>query len=139
MVYTSSGRPTAALVENHKAVIDHTRYWVACDTQAEAHYLLAVINSDVLRDKVKPFMPKGQFGARHAHKHLWKLPIPTYDPTDPTHAAVSQAGRNATQATQQTYAGTTAATGTVRSQLRSWLEESLEGRAVEETVAHLIG
>ena len=25
-------------------------------------------------------MPKGQFGARHLHKHLWKLPIPEFDP-----------------------------------------------------------
>ena len=139
VVYTSSGRPTAALVENHKAVIDHKLYWVACDTLAEAHYLLAVINSNVLRDKVKPFMPKGQFGPRDAHKHLWKLPIPTYDPTDPTHTAVAQAGKNAIQATRTNHPGTTAATGTVRSQLRSWLKESPEGRAVEETVSHLIG
>ena len=139
VVYTTSGRPTASLVENHEAVIDTSLYWVSCETQAEAHYLLAVINSDVLHDMVKPFMPKGQFGARHVHKHLWKLPIPTYDPTDPSHTAVSQAGNNATQAAQTNHPGPTATIRTVRNQLRSWLKESPEGRTVEETVAHLIG
>ena len=139
VVYTSSGRPTAALVENHKAVIDHKLYWVSCDTLAEAHYLLAVINSDVLRDKVKPFMSKGQFGPRDVHKHLWKLPIPTYDPTDPTHTAVSQAGHNATQAAQANQPGPPAKIGAIRRRLRSWLKESPEGKAVEEAVSHLIG
>ena len=139
VVYTSSGRPTAALVENHKAVIDHKLYWVSCDTLAEAHYLLAVIYSDVLRDKVKPFMSKGQFGPRDAHKHLWKLPIPTYDPNEPTHAAVSQVGKNATRAAQTNHADPPATIRTVRNELRSWLAESPEGKTVEETVSHLIG
>ena len=139
VVYTSSGRPTAAIVDNHKAVIDYTLFWISCDTQAEAHYLLAVINSDVLRDKVEPFMPKGQFGPRHVQKHLWKLPIPTFDPTEPTHAAVSQAGKNAIQAAQTNYPDPPATIRTVRKELRSWLAESPEGKTVEETVSHLIG
>ena len=139
VVYTSSGRPTAALVVNHKAVLDHSLYWISCETLAEAHYLLAVINSDVLRDRVKPFMPKGQFGARHVHKHLWKLPIPAYDPTDPTHTAVSQAGNNATQVAQTNHPRPPTTIGAVRKRLRCWLNESPEGRTVEETVSHLIG
>ena len=139
VVYSSSGRPTAALVDNRKAVIDYTLFWISCDTQAEAHYLLAVINSDVLRDRVEPFMPKGQFGPRHVQKHLWKLPIPTFDPTEPTHDAVSQAGKNAIQAAQTNHPDPPATIRTVRNQLRSWLKESPEGKTVEETVAHLIG
>ena len=43
-------------------------------------YLVAVINSDALQEAVKPLMSKGQFGARDLHKHLWKLPIPEFDP-----------------------------------------------------------
>ena len=139
VVYTSAGRPTAALVNNHKEVIDTKLYWISCGTLAEAHYLLAVINSDVLRDRVKPFMSKGQFGPRDVHKHLWKLSIPTYDPTDPTHTAVSQAGHNATQAAQANQPGPPAKIGAIRRRLRSWLKESPEGKAVEEAVSHLIG
>ena len=138
VVYTSSGRPTAAIVECSKAVIDHTLYWISCDTRAEAHYLLAVINSNVLRDKVKPFMPKGQFGARHLHKHLWKLPIPKYDPNNPTHTAVSEAGKKATRAAKTNCLDQSKHFRTIRNHLRSWLQESLQGTNVEQTVSDLI-
>ena len=42
-------------------------------------------------------MPKGQFGARHLEKHLWKLPIPEFDPDEPLHIDISEAGRVAAE------------------------------------------
>ena len=85
MVYTSSGRPDSRPRRGpQRSNRPGKLYWVSCDTLAEAHYLLAVINSDVLHDRsVNPFMSKGQFGPRDVHKHLWKLPIPMYDPNRP--------------------------------------------------------
>ena len=85
LVYTKSGVPTAALLEDSAAIVDHLLYWVTCADQQEAYYLLAVINSDVLNELVEPLMSKGQFGARDLHKHLWKLPIPQYDTSDELH------------------------------------------------------
>ncbi len=35
-------------------------------------------------------MPKGQFGARDLQKHLWKLPIPEFDPDNAVACAIAE-------------------------------------------------
>ena len=97
VVYTKAGEPTAALLDDGRTIVDHLLYWVTCKSLEEAHYLLAVVNSDALREAVKPLMSKGQFGARDLHKHLWKLHIPEFDAGDPLHVAVCRAGRAAAE------------------------------------------
>ena len=92
IAYTTSGEPTATLISDDQAVLDTTLYQVTCRDLNEAYYLLAIINSDTLRASVDQFMPKGLFGARHLHKHLWKLPIPAYDPNDANHNDLSRLG-----------------------------------------------
>ena len=82
VVYSSAGTPTAALLCDDGALVENVLFWITCKNLLEAHYLLAIINSDALYEAVVSLMPKGQFGARHLHKHLWKLPIPKFDPTD---------------------------------------------------------
>ena len=85
VVYTGiSEIPTATLVNDNEAIIDSALYWITCKNVDEANYVMGIINSDVLRKAVKPMMPKGQFGARDLHKHLWKLPIPEFDSSNPT-------------------------------------------------------
>ena len=97
VVYTKSGEPTAALLRENDALVDHLLYWIACENIGEANYLLAIINSNTLYREVASLMPKGQFGARDLHKHLWKLPIPAFDAGDSLHDRVSQAGEAAAQ------------------------------------------
>ena len=80
LVYTTSGQPTAGLLGEDEILVDHVLYWISCRNIEEANYLLAIINSVSLYNAVSGMMPKGQFGARHLHKHLWKLPIPEFDP-----------------------------------------------------------
>ena len=45
-------------------------------------------------------MPKGLYGARHFHKHGWKLPIPRYHADDPLHVRLSELGATAEQECQ---------------------------------------
>ena len=144
VVYTGiSGIPTAALVDDHEAIIDHALYWITCKDMQEVNYLMAVINSDVLSIAAIPLMPKGQFGARDLHKHLWKLPIPEFDPGEPLHAALSNAGQTVADAAarhlthlQQTLPRVTVTIA--RRELRKWLRSSPEGKVVEETVGRLL-
>ena len=79
VVQTEAGQPTATLLAEATTYVDETLYWISCKDLPEAHYLLAIINSQILYEMVQPLMPKGQFGARHLHKHLWKLPIPEFE------------------------------------------------------------
>ena len=143
IAYAGSGRPTAALVSDETMLIDYTLFWVACKDMEEASYLLAIINSEALYEGVQPLMPKGQFGARHVQKQLWKLPIPEFDPEDSLHAVVSEAGRVAAEGAAERLARLRQDRGEVavtiaRQEVRKWLRESTDGKAVEEAVEELL-
>ena len=144
VVYTKSGQPTAAMVHDDEVLIDHTLFWITCKNMQEANYLLAIINSQTLYDAVIPLMAKGQFGARHLQKHLWKLPIPEFDPRNRRHVAIAKAGEEAAQGASQQLERLREerekVTVTVaRRELRRWLRESPEGKAVERGVGRLLG
>ena len=144
IAYAASGTPTAALVSEDEVLIDYTLFWVACKDVDEANYLLAIINSDALYKGVQPLMPKGQFGARHVQKHLWRLSIPAFDPSQQLHVTISEAGAAAAAAAgkkleqlrQERGDGLTIAIA--RRELRNWLRVSTEGKEVETAVARLL-
>ena len=144
LVYTSSGQPTAAILHDDAALVENLLFWVACKDTDEANYLLAIINSAALYDAVSDIMPKGQFGARHLHKHLWKLPIPEFDPSQELHAIIAEAGATAAitagkklEALRQ-QRGDRLTVTIARRELRQWLRTSTEGRNVETAVARLL-
>ena len=143
MVYTKSGRPTAAILQNNEAIVDHLLFWVTCTGLQEAYYLLAIINSDILYEMVMPFMSKGQFGARDLHNHLWKLPIPEFDSDEQLHVGISEAGQAAAEGAAEQLAQLHQERDDVtyriaRRELRKWLADSEEGRAVETLVGELL-
>ena len=129
VIHTEAGQPTAALLQSDHVIVDSTLYWVTCKDIQEAHYLLAIINSDALYEAVASLMPKGQFGARHLHKHLWKLPIPEFDPANAAHVALADAGEAAAAGAARELARLRAdrerVTVTIaRRELRKWLRSS---------------
>ena len=97
IAYTTNGEPTATTIRDDRSVLDHTLFQMVCHSDEEAHFALAIINSDALATAAGTFMPKGLFGARHFHKHGWKLPIPRYDAGDPLHVRLSELGKAAEQ------------------------------------------
>ena len=147
VVYSKSGTPTAAILDDRNIVIDHLLFWITCRSIEEAHYLLAVINSAALHEAVRPLMSKGQFGARDLHKHLWKLPIPEYDPNNALHAETSAAGKSASEGAARELARLRAdrqasnrifSVTVARRHLRAWLRASDEGLRVEQAVTELL-
>ncbi len=140
VVYTKSGRPTAARLWDRDAIVENTLYWMPCGSDEEASYLLAVINSDALRDAAEPLMSRGLWGARDLHKHLWALPIPRFNPHDELHAEVAATGEAAAEGAARQFAGRDALTSAAaRKLLRQWLADSPEGREVERAVGELLG
>ena len=145
LAYSEAGQPTAAIISDARAIVDTTCYWITCRDMQEAHYLLAIINSDTLYETVMPLMAKGQFGARHLHKQLWKLPIPEFDAGNVLHASLALAG-------ERTAAGVAERLDTLRDQrggrltvtvarreLREWLRSSLDWAVIERLMHLLIG
>ena len=144
MAYTKSGEPTAVLLEDERTLVDHLLYWVPLRSIEEGHYLLATINSEALKKAAMPLMSKGQFGARDLHKHLWRLPIPNFDPDNLTHITVSEAGASAALGARARLQdllekrGDKLTVTIARREIRRWLRESPEGKAVEDAVRELL-
>ena len=100
VAYTRSGRPTATIVRDNKAILDDNLFQTECASVNEARYVLAFVNSNQLATAAETFMPRGLYGARHLQKHGWKLPIPRYDSNDPLHVRLSELGETAEQECQ---------------------------------------
>ena len=79
VVYTGWGAPTAAVLHEDDAIVDYKLFWIVCRDEREAHYLMAIINSDTLADAVNKYTTPNWSGkTRGLQKHLWKLPIPEF-------------------------------------------------------------
>ena len=117
------------MLDDDNAMVDYKLFWTTCRDAKEAHYLLAIINSDTLYELVKPLMSKGQFGARDLQEHLWKPPIPEFGSNNPLHVQVSQAGEAAAQCVGKRLAKLRQDRGEVtvtiaRREIRKWLRKS---------------
>ena len=63
--------------------MDRKLYQTVCQSEGEAHYLTAILNSDELATRAKPFCTTNWAKKiRDFEKHGWKLPIPRYDASD---------------------------------------------------------
>ena len=145
VVYTQGGESTGALLQDGDAIVESRLYWIACTDTREANYLLAIINSDALALMVNKYTtPNWAGNTRDLHKHLWKLPIPEFDLSQPLHIAVSEAGGAAAEGAARQLAQLRGARGhnvsvtIARRELRSWLRKSAEGQAVETNVKALL-
>lgn len=86
VVYGASGMYlAAAIVSDVTAIIEHQLYWAAASSLDEARYLTAILNSTALTTAVRPLQARGEYNPRHFDKYVFKLPIPSYDPTDEAH------------------------------------------------------
>ena len=145
VVYSGWGAPTAAVLHEDDVIVDYKLFWIVCRDAREAYYLLAIINSDTLADAVNKYTTPNWSGkTRDLQKHLWKLPIPEFDAGKPLHVEVSEAGDAAAQGVARQLAqlrqDRTDVTVTIaRREIRKWLRESTEGKAVEEAVEKLLG
>ena len=147
VVYTSAGQPTATVVQANDNLIDYKLFWIVCKDMNEANYLLAIINSDTLKEAVAPLMSKGLFGARDLQKHLWKLAIPEFDPDQELHTTIADAGATAAREAEERLTTIRAwcereekefTVAIARRELRRWLRASPEGAAVESAVGELL-
>lgn len=148
VAYTTQGEPTAAIVRDKFTIIDHKAFQTECQTDEEAHYVTAILNSNQLAYQAKPFCTTNWAKKiRDFHKHGWKLPIPRYDASDALHVRLSELGATAEQECQAIIAESDimsrpagdAQSRAARRLLRhTWQPESETARAIETAVARLL-
>ena len=147
VAYTQAGQPTAAVIRDSNAIMDRKLYQTICQSENEAYYVLAVINSEQLAAAAATFMTKGQYGARDFEKHGWKLPIPRYDASDPLHVHLSELGKAAESECAALIANSDimskpagdAQSRAARKMLRhEWQPISVTAQAIEVAIAELL-
>ena len=148
VAYTTQGEPTSAIVRDNYAVIDHKAFQTECQTEEEAHYVTAILNSTQLAFQAKPFCTTNwSKKIRDFHKHGWKLPIPRYDASDPLHVRLSELGATAEKECQALIANSDiptkpagdAQSRAARKLLRhEWQPNSATAQAIETVVAKLL-
>jgi hypothetical protein len=112
VLYNAAGTNISAAVFHRKSlalpfVVEHKLYWAAFDSAEEAHYLAAILNSNVPNDEIKPFQSLGLMGERDIEKKVLELPIPVFDEKKSNHQKLA---RLSTQAHSQAAAFITATT-----------------------------
>lgn len=93
VVYGAGGSDLCAgLIRNPspQLIIDQTLYWARVSSEAEAFFLLGMLNSEQVNTAITPFQASGLQTERHIHK-LPFLFVPRFDAGDARHVTVSDA------------------------------------------------
>jgi SAM-dependent methyltransferase len=95
VVYSASGQHLAACRVEDASVIEHKLYWASVESLEEARYLVAILNSQTLKDAVAPLQSRGQHNPRDFDLHVFGLPFPIFDPRADLHARIAHLAHNA--------------------------------------------
>jgi len=109
VIYNARGADACSVVVDRKAlpaldlgelmispagfVAECTNYFYESDSADEAYYLSAVLNAPSVSLAVKPFQPRGLYGARDLGPRPLQLRLARFDHSKPSHAQLSALGR----------------------------------------------
>ena len=86
VAYNSSGHLLRAARMQPTSLVDDGCYYLVTETENEAAYLAAMLNSPCLQLAFQ----QAQKSDRHFHQHIWNdVPIPLFDETDQDHVALA--------------------------------------------------
>ncbi len=98
VIYPASGtRLSACWLEDDDVIVDKDAYWLAANSLEEAAYVVAILNSAVVLERVKDLQPVGQRDPRHFDNLVWTLPIPEYDAAEALHVDLATAALHAAE------------------------------------------
>ncbi|MBI1418774.1 MAG: N-6 DNA methylase [Limimaricola sp.] len=138
VVYAASGTNPACCIVREECVIEHILYWGAFDTEDEAHYLTAILNSETVRARAEQWQSMGLFGARHFDKVAFNLPIARFAAGNDLHRAISDAGAEAETHVTALAGLADQHFGSARRQVRDSLTEAGISGRIDALVARLL-
>ncbi|MHA1274636.1 MAG: HsdM family class I SAM-dependent methyltransferase [Promethearchaeota archaeon] len=78
-----------------KGFIADVKTWIfETNSQNEAYYLSSILNSSLLSKLIKPFQPRGLYGARAVHRRPLEFSIPKFVEENEIHIKIALLGRN---------------------------------------------
>ncbi|MDO8531273.1 MAG: N-6 DNA methylase [Dehalococcoidia bacterium] len=140
VVYSASGTlPAVAVLRDKSAVIEHGLYWLASESEQEAYYLTALLNSETARLKAEHLQSRGQWGARHFDKVMLSLPIPNFDSKNKLHQNLARAAEKAEKVAASVPLKEGTHFVTVRGRIREALKEDGISGEIDKLVKELLG
>jgi len=85
--YTCAAYIPMESLNKEKIIIDQTLYWYIAESEDEAIYITALLNSYALDTIIADFQPEGAMGRRHVHKLPYAV-TPRFDLENITHKIV---------------------------------------------------
>jgi hypothetical protein len=140
VVYAKAGALPAACIVSDKdtAIIDHKLYWSKLETEEEARYLQAILNSETARSRVAVYQSRGQWGARDFDKVMFNLPIPRFDENNKLHRDLAEAAQEAEKIAAEVALPENVKFQQARRLVRDALTEAGISRKIDTLVAHLL-
>ena len=139
IVYPASGtRLSACWLEDDDIIVDKDAYWSVANSLQEAAYVVAILNSQIVLDRVKDLQPVGQRDPRHFDNLVWTLPIPEFDGRDAVHIDLAAAALHAAEVAGDVALSDDAHFTTKRRMIRLALEADGVAEAIERLVDALL-
>ena len=139
VVYSKAGTlPAAALILDDMGIIENKLYWLKVGDGSEAHYLLAVLNSETARRAGEHLQSRGQWGARDFDKVVLSLPFPRFDSSDKLHRALSEAAVHAERVASAVQLSEGMHFVAARKKIRAALDEDGISQKIDGLVAKLL-
>lgn len=138
VVYAASGTMPAACIIRDAAVIEHKLYWLAAAGDDEAHYLVALLNSETARSRTAALQSRGQWGARDFDKVVFTLAIPRFDASRKAHQDLVAAGKEAEEIAAAVPLPQSVKFQRARKMVRDALTESGVGPRIDVLVGQLL-
>jgi hypothetical protein len=95
VIFRGIGGYTQAAVVGREVIVDTSCYFYPAQSDEEAHYLLAILNSLTISQDLRKRGSTGASGSlRNLHKKPLEYHIPLYDGTNPSHAKLAACGHD---------------------------------------------
>lgn len=138
VVYNRSGMHVcAAKLRDRRGIVANGLYWAAMRSEEEADYLTAVLNAPSTTELTRPMMSYGK-DERDIHKHVWELPIPTFDANDSVHRRIATLGAKAESIVAEHEINATLHFAATRRHIRDHLMSTAVGSELDELVFELL-
>jgi SAM-dependent methyltransferase len=119
-------------------VADNATYRYYASSLDEGHYLVGVLNSDVVNQAIKPYQTQGLWGERDIHRRPFEVcPIPRFDPKNPLHRQIAKTAQDAERQLKRRLSGIEGTAARARAAARQVVKPQLA--RLDDLVRQLFG
>ena len=138
VVYNRSGMHICATkLRDRRAIVANGLYWASMASEQEADFVCGVLNAPATTELARPFMSYGK-DERDIHKHVWELPIPTFDAGNATHRRIAELGASAEKLAVKYEIDSSIHFAATRRHIRDFLLSTAEGSELNELVFDML-